>query len=114
MLTQQICCGIIIVNKYVYTTTPGIRSKEKGKMKRYEFIGHLDYYKRLNSSCYGNPAYYGEFINSDGETLKGRTASDAACAYGFLNEIEKPRKITYHVTRTGNVIFDYVDILKEA
>lgn len=83
-------------------------------MKRYEFIGHLDYYKRLNSSCYGNPAYYGEFINSAGETLKGRTASNAACAYGFLNQIEQPRKITYHITRTGNVIFDYVDILKEA
>ena len=28
MLTQQICCGIIIVNKYVYTTPPGIRRKE--------------------------------------------------------------------------------------
>ena len=96
MLTQQICCDIIIVNKYVYTTPPGIRQKGNGKMK-----------------SYGNPAYYGEFINSDGETLKGRTASNAACAYGFLNEIEKPRKITYHVTRTGNVIFDYVDILKE-
>ena len=34
MLTQQICCGIIIVNKYVYTTPPGIRQKGKGKMKR--------------------------------------------------------------------------------
>ena len=34
MLTQQICCGIIIVNKYVYTTQPGIRRKEKKKMKR--------------------------------------------------------------------------------
>ena len=34
MLTQQICCGIIIVNKYVYTTPPGIRQKGNGKMKR--------------------------------------------------------------------------------
>ena len=88
--------------------------ERKREMKRYEFIGRLDYYKRLNSSYCGNPAYYGEFINSDGETLKGRTASNAACAYGFLNQIEQPRKITYHITRTGNVIFDYVDILREA
>lgn len=34
MLTQQICCGIIIVNKYVYTTPPGIRQKGYVKMKR--------------------------------------------------------------------------------
>ena len=103
-----------MVTLNIVSTPPGIRQKGNGKMKRYEFIGHLDYYKRLNSSCYGNPAYYGEFINSAGETLKGRTASNAACAYGFLNQIEQPRKITYHITRKGNVIFDYVDILKEA
>lgn len=83
-------------------------------MKRYEFVGKLEYYKHLNSSYYGNPAYYGEFTSDNGETLSGRTASNAACAYGFLNQIEQPRKITYHITRTGNVIFDYVDILKEA
>ena len=33
MLTQQICCGIIIVNKYVYTTPPGIRRKDKRNEK---------------------------------------------------------------------------------
>lgn len=101
-------------NKYCKLPRRGYGRKEMDEMKRYEFIGHLDYYKRLNSSYCGNPAYYGEFTNSNGETLSGRTASNAACAYGFLNQIEQPRKITYHVTRTGNVIFDYVDILKEA
>ena len=35
MLTQQICCGIIIVNKYVYTTPPGIRQKGKKEMSKY-------------------------------------------------------------------------------
>ena len=34
-MTQQICCGIIIVNKYVYTTPPGIRRKEIKKMSKY-------------------------------------------------------------------------------
>lgn len=34
MLTQQICCDIIIVNKYVYITPPGIRQKGNGEMKR--------------------------------------------------------------------------------
>lgn len=35
MLTQQICFGIIIVNKYVYTTPPGIRQKGNEKMSKY-------------------------------------------------------------------------------
>lgn len=81
-------------------------------MKKYEFIGRLDYYRHLNCSCYGNPAYYAEFINDNGETLKGRTASNADCAYGFLNWQEKPRKITYHITKHGNVIFDYIKVLE--
>lgn len=82
-------------------------------MKKYEFIGTLTYYKSLNCSYYGNPAYYGEFENAAGETLKGRTASNASCAYGFLNYREKPRKITYHITKTGNVIFDYITVLED-
>lgn len=35
MLTQQICCDIIIVNKYVYTTPPGIRQKGNKEMSKY-------------------------------------------------------------------------------
>lgn len=81
-------------------------------MKKSEFVGNLDYYIRLNSSCYGNPAYYGEFVSDSGETLKGRTASNAACAYGFLNQKESPRKVEYHTTRKGNIIFDHITILK--
>lgn len=81
-------------------------------MKKYKFVGVLTYYKRLNCSVYGNPAFYGEFTSETGETLKGRTASDAQCAYGFLNWEERPREITYHITKTGNVIFDYINILE--
>ena len=81
-------------------------------MKKLTFTGTLTYYKRLNCSYYGNPAYYGEFENAAGETLKGRTASNASCAYGFLNYEDRPREITYHVTRKGNVIFDYIKVLE--
>lgn len=81
-------------------------------MKKYTFVGKLTYHSRLNCSIYGNPAYYGEFTNDDGETICGRTASDACCAYGFLNDIEKPREVIYHITRTGNIIFDYIRILE--
>jgi len=82
-------------------------------MKKLKFVGMLKSYEHLNCSIYGNPAYYGEFENAAGETLKGRTASDASCAYGFLNYRENPRKITYHVTKTGNIIFDYITVLED-
>lgn len=81
-------------------------------MKKMKFIGKLTNYKHLNCSVYGNPAFYGEFVNSEGETLKGRTASNAMCAYGFLNQKDYPREITYHITKAGNIIFDYIDIIK--
>ena len=81
-------------------------------MKKLTFTGTLTYYKRLNCSIYGNPAFYGEFENKHGEVLRGRTASNAACSYGFLNYEDRPREITYHVTRTGNIIFDYIKVLE--
>ena len=79
-------------------------------MKKYTFIGKLINYKRKNCSQYGNPKYYGIFENEKGETLKGTTATDASCAYGFLNYQDKPRTITYHITRKGNCIIDYIKI----
>ena len=82
-------------------------------MKRKEFTGKLSYYERLNLSCYGNPRYYGVFISESGETLVGKTAVNAACAYGFLNYQNATRKVTYHITRNGNIIFDYITILEE-
>lgn len=82
-------------------------------MKRKEFTGKLSYYERLNCSCYGNPRYYGAFTNERGEILVGKTATNAACAYGFLNYQNAPRKVTYHITRNGNIIFDFITVLKE-
>lgn len=82
-------------------------------MKRKEFIGKLSYYEKLNCSCYGNPRYYGIFTNERGETLVGKTATNAACAYVFLNYQNAPRKVTYHITRNGNIIFDFITVLKE-
>lgn len=82
------------------------------EMKKFKFTGTLTYYKRLNCSIYGNPAFYGEFENENGDILRGRTATNSACAYGFLNYETCPREITYHVTRIGNVIFDYIKVLE--
>lgn len=82
-------------------------------MKRKEFIGKLSYCERLNCSCYGNPRYYGVFTSESGERLEGKTATNAACAYSFLNYRNAPRKVTYHITRNGNIIFDFITILEE-
>jgi hypothetical protein len=71
--------------------------------------------KRGNSSIYGNPSYYAEFETPNGETISGKTASNAACAYGISN-YENGRRlatIEYHETRSGNIIFDYIYDTKE-
>ena len=78
-------------------------------MKKKIFIGKLISYERKNSSYYGNPKYYGVFENENGEILEATTATDAGCAYGFLNYPKQNRTLTYHTTRTGNNIIDYIE-----
>ncbi len=80
-------------------------------MIKYTFVGKLVRYEYRNCSVYGNPRYYGVFENENG-ILKATTASNAACAYGFLNYPEAMRKITYHITKKGNNIIDYIEIIK--
>lgn len=61
----------------------------------------------------GTPVFMGN-LQISGEMLVGKTAVNAACAYGFLNYQNEPRKIIYHITRNGNIIFDYITVLKGA
>lgn len=70
-------------------------------MKRKEFIGKLTYYERLNCSYYGNPRFYGEFTSESGEMLIGKTAVNAACAYGFfeLSKRTPENHISYNPER---------------
>ena len=80
-------------------------------MKKKTFVGKLVRYEHRNCSYYGNPKYFGVFENENGEILKATTASNASCAYGFLNYQDRVREITYHTTKTGNNIIDYINIL---
>jgi hypothetical protein len=67
------------------------------------------------ASCNGNTSYYVDFETPEGETISGKTARDASCAYGIRN-YEYGRilaTIEYHETRTGNIIFDYIYDTKE-
>lgn len=79
-------------------------------MKKELFEGILVSYERRNNSVNGNPRYYGVFENSNGDILRGSTATDASCAYSFLNKREKERELQYHVTKSGNIIIDYITI----
>lgn len=81
-------------------------------MKKYTFVGKLTRYEHRNCSVYGNPRYYGVFEDENGNWIEATTASDAACAYGFLNYPESMRKITYHITKKGNNIIDRIEIIK--
>ena len=82
------------------------------KNNKKTFTGKLIHYERKNNSYYGNPKYYGVFENENGEVLTATTATNASCAYGFLNSQDKERTIAYHTTKTGNNIIDYIEILK--
>ena len=79
-------------------------------MKKLQFTGKLISYERRNNSVNGNPKYMGVFEAENGDILRATTASDASCAYSFLNKQDKNRTVEYHITRTGNVIIDYITI----
>lgn len=81
-------------------------------MKKQTFKGKLIGYERLNNSVNGNPKYWGVFENENGNKLIGKTGTDSACAYAFLNEREKIRIVEYHETRTGNIVIDYITIME--
>lgn len=80
-------------------------------MKKMTFTGKLVNYERRNNSYSGNPKYYGCFENET-DSFCGTTATDASCAYAFLNDIDKERVVSYHITKTGNAIIDYIKIVE--
>lgn len=57
-----------------------------------------------STSIYGNPSYWVSFKRDNGEEIKGYTGSDCACGYGCSDFCEKKCNITYHFTKSGNVI----------
>lgn len=86
-------------------------------MKKYkEGKCKLIYRERRNSSKCGNPKRYAVFETPDGREIAGTTATNAACGYGVSNYDGGKRlaNIEYHITRTGNIIFDFVRDYKEA
>lgn len=77
---------------------------------RIKVIGKIKGTSYRNTSYYGNPSYYILFETETGETIKGYTAPNAACAYGCTNsEFSKFACIVYHITKGGKTIID--DIL---
>ena len=79
-------------------------------MKKQTFKGTMIRYEILNNSSYGNPRYLGVFEDSNGNYLIGKTGINASCGYSFLNNHTAEKEIQYHVTKTGNVVIDYITI----
>ena len=78
-------------------------------MIKSQFTGQLISYERRNNSVNGNPKYYGIFEAENGDILRGTTGTDCACGYSFLNNPASKKVITYHETKTGNIIIDYIE-----
>lgn len=79
-------------------------------MKTQTFVGKLVDYEQLNASFYGNPRYKVIFEAENGEVLKGNTASNAQAGFVLLNDRNCTKSITYHQTRTGNIIIDRIKL----
>lgn len=79
------------------------------KTNRIQTIAKIKDVQFRNTSVYGNPSYYITFENETGETIKGYTAANAACAYGCTNsELREFACIVYHITKGGKVIIDNI------
>lgn len=77
-------------------------------MRTQTFVGKLVDYEQLNASFYGNPRYEVIFENEKGELLKGKTASNSKAGFVLLNDRNCVKEVTYHQTRTGNIIIDNI------
>ena len=90
--------------------------------------------ERVSTSYWGNPKYSAEMVLEDGTTIYGKTATDSSAGYGIRNyeawqeqiykeiegetwyttreRIREYATVTYHETRSGNIIFDYIEDYK--
>lgn len=76
---------------------------------RIKTIGKIKGVSYRNTSYFGNPSYYITFENEEGETIKGYTAPNAACAYGCKNpDLKEFAYIEYHSTKGGKIVIDYI------
>lgn len=79
------------------------KKQKEMKTQRIKVIG------KIKGTSYRNTSYYVSFENEEGETIKGYTAANAACAYGCTNsELREFACIVYHVTKGGKVIIDNI------
>lgn len=77
-------------------------------MKKFVINSFIYSVRYKSTSYYGNPSYYVTFSAEDGGALCGYTASNAACGYSCSNYVNRRAEITYHITRGGSVIIDFI------
>lgn len=79
-------------------------------MKQKVFEGRIIAHEWKGCTMYGNSYFRVVVINDNDERLVGQTAYNAQC--GYVAREGMNAQITYHITRTGNVIIDYVKEMK--
>lgn len=78
-------------------------------MKKITKLLTVVHYERGNLSYYGNPSFFVTVRDENGEYFRGKTASNAVIGYEMSNYNKGEAALfTYHETRNGNIIFDYV------
>ena len=79
-------------------------------MEKIKILAKLSKVERINNNFYGNPRYEAVYETACktafGYYLKGKTSSNSDIGYTILNNQFDTKILTYHVTRTGNIIFE--------
>ena len=68
--------------------------------------------KYRNTSWLGNPSRFVDGVTEQGDVFRGYTAPNATCGYSCENWENKSAKLIYHVTRSGNIVIDYIRDVK--
>ena len=68
--------------------------------------------KYRNTSWLGNPSRFVDGVTENGDVFRGYTAPNATCGYSCENWENKSTKLIYHVTRSGNIVIDYIRDVK--
>lgn len=74
-------------------------------------VGKVIKLERLNNSVWGNPRYSVTIKDEADNYFYAKTASEASCAYSIGNNYGKKKLFHYHVTKAGNNIIDYIDLM---
>lgn len=80
--------------------------------KKYKTIGQLLKIEKLNNSKMGNPRFVCTIDTACAyDVMIGKTKADAMWAYAMPKE-DTLCNVVFHITKTGNIVFDDVSVMR--